>query len=58
MEALKLIGLVLIVLLGFGILAGIIAAVSAIGFVLGWVVLGLLLISFIICSIYDAIKKR
>lgn len=57
MEALKAIGSFLGLLLGFALLAGAWAAVVAVGFFLGWVILALFIIGCIIYGIYAILKS-
>ena len=58
MEALKAIGSLLGLLMGFALIAGIVIAVGVIGFMLGWALLGLFVIGFIIYGIVEWIKSR
>lgn len=57
MGALKVIGLIVLGFMGFGILMGIGMAAKAVGFVLGMILIGLLIVGLLIAGLVTAVKK-
>lgn len=57
MEALKVIGLIILGFMGFGILMGIGMAAKAVGFVVGLILFGVLVGGLILFGLVSAIKK-
>lgn len=57
MQALKIIGLIILGFMGFGVLMGIGMAAKAVGFIVGLILFGVLVGGLIIYGLVTAVKK-
>lgn len=58
MEALKVIGAILGIIVGFALIIGVVIAVGAVGFFLGWLLLALFLFAAFCYGVYTILTSR